>query len=78
MNTERYYDRERLYEEVWAEPVETVAERYGVSGSASGPTCRRLGVPVPRRGYWAKKAHGKAPARSVRRGTEARARRAIT
>lgn len=63
MNTELYYDRETLYEEVWAEPVETVAGRYGVSGVALAKTCRKLQVPLPDRGYWAKKAHGKEPTR---------------
>lgn len=63
MNSERYYDRETLYEEVWAEPVETVAGRYGVSGVALAKTCRKLRVPLPGRGYWAKKAHGKEPIR---------------
>ena len=28
------YKREVLYEEVWAEPVSTVAKRYGVSDVA--------------------------------------------
>lgn len=63
MDVERYYDRKRLYEEVWAEPVETVAGRYGVSGVALAKTCRRLQVPLPGRGYWAKRAHGKEPTR---------------
>jgi hypothetical protein len=57
------YDRERLYEEVWAEPVQTVARRYGVSDVALAKTCRRLSVPLPGRGYWAKKRASKAPER---------------
>lgn len=57
------YDRNVLYEEIWAEPMRDVAVRYGVSGVALGKTCRRLGVPVPGRGHWAKAAAGKAPAR---------------
>ena len=48
------YRRERLYEEVWAEPVEKVAMRYGVSGVALANTCRKLGVPIPPRGHWAR------------------------
>jgi len=48
------YEREKLYQEVWAEPVMTVAKRYGVSGVALAKTCRKLAVPVPPRGYWAK------------------------
>ncbi|MEZ5124919.1 MAG: hypothetical protein R2826_01535 [Thermoleophilia bacterium] len=55
------YERDRLYEEVWAEPVVKVAERYGVSDVALAKTCRKLTVPLPPRGYWAKKQAGSAP-----------------
>lgn len=48
------YEREKLYEEVWAEPVSVVARRYGVSDVAIHKTCKRLSVPVPPRGYWAR------------------------
>ena len=51
--------REQLYEEVWAEPVIKVAERYGVSGVAVAKWCRKLNVPRPGRGYWARKAAGR-------------------
>ncbi len=50
------YDRERLYAEVWAEPTQKVAERYGISDVALAKVCRQLQVPKPSRGYWAKKA----------------------
>src|SRR5665647_3869915 len=53
------YERDKLYEEVWAEPVMKVAERYGVSGVALAKTCRKLNVPLPPRGYWAKIKAGK-------------------
>lgn len=52
------YDRNKLYEEVWHEPVSTVAKRYGVSNIALAKTCRRLNVPLPPRGYWAKVKSG--------------------
>ena len=45
------YNRAKLYEEVWKEPV---AKRYGVSDTALAKACRRLNVPLPPRGYWAK------------------------
>ena len=54
------YDRNVLYEEIWAEPMRDVTKRYGVSDVALAKTCRRLGVPVPGRGYWAKLKAGKA------------------
>jgi hypothetical protein len=52
------YDREELYGQVWDQPMLKVAETYGVSSVALGKTCRKLHVPVPGRGYWAKLAHG--------------------
>jgi hypothetical protein len=52
------YDREELYRQVWDQPMLKVAEAYGVSSVALGKTCRKLHVPVPGRGYWAKLAHG--------------------
>lgn len=50
--------RVSLYEMVWAEPVRTVAARYDISDVALAKICRTLGVPLPGRGYWAKKAAG--------------------
>ena len=51
--------REQLYAEVWAEPATKVAERYGVSDVAIAKWCRRMNVPRPGRGYWARKAAGR-------------------
>lgn len=39
-----------------------LAKDYGMSGGALAKTCRRLGVPVPPPGYWAKLQHGKTVA----------------
>jgi hypothetical protein len=55
---ETTYKRDTLYEEVWSEPMTTVALRYGVSSVALAKMCRRLNVPMPGRGYWAKKVAG--------------------
>ncbi len=51
--------REILYEQVWTTPMMRLAKDYGVSGNALAKTCRKLGVPVPPRGYWTKLQHGK-------------------
>jgi hypothetical protein len=53
------YERAKLYEEVWKEAVTTVAKRYGVSDVALRKICRKLAVPLPPLGYWAKLAAGK-------------------
>jgi hypothetical protein len=55
------YEREKLYEEVWKEPVLVVANRYGVSNVALAKACRKLAVPLPPRGYWAKVQAGRKP-----------------
>lgn len=52
------YDRAALYEQVWSQPVLTVAKTYGVSGVRLGKVCRLLHVPVPPRGYWARVRSG--------------------
>jgi hypothetical protein len=52
------WDREELYAEVWDKPLTSLVAKYGVSAVAIGKTCRKLQVPLPGRGYWAKKAHG--------------------
>jgi putative intracellular protease/amidase len=55
--------REALFDLVWAEPIVAVAKRFKVSGSYLARVCSRLNVPRPARGYWAKLAVEKAPAR---------------
>jgi hypothetical protein len=53
--------REKLYEEVWAEPMTTVAKRYDVSSSFLARVCEQLNVPRPGRGYWQQLQFGRAP-----------------
>lgn len=50
--------REELYEQVWETPLVRLAVQYGVSNVALGKTCRRLNIPLPGRGYWARVAAG--------------------
>lgn len=54
------YDRAKLLEEVWAEPVQIVAKRYGLSDVGLKKLCSRLLIPTPPRGYWAKRKAGRA------------------
>ncbi|WP_310569333.1 hypothetical protein [Gemmatimonas sp.] len=51
--------REELYARVWAEPMQRVAASIGISDVALKKRCTKLFIPVPPRGYWAKKAAGK-------------------
>lgn len=51
--------REQLYDLVWSEPMRRLAKQIGVSDVAIAKHCRKLGVPVPERGYWNKLQAGK-------------------
>ncbi len=57
----RTYEREKLYKEVWVEPMTTVAKRYGISDVALRKHCKKLGIPTPPNGYWAKVQAGQKP-----------------
>lgn len=47
-------ERQELYDEVWAEPVSIVAQRYGISDVGLAKVCKKHRIPLPGRGYWAK------------------------
>lgn len=51
--------RDQLHKEIWAEPMTTVAGRYGISDVALGKICLKHRIPTPPRGYWAKLVAGK-------------------
>src|SRR5690554_6166693 len=51
-------EREQLYEEVWSNPITVVAEKYGVSDTTIRKRLKRLAIPIPPRGYWAKIKNG--------------------
>jgi hypothetical protein len=56
--SEGIWNREELYEKVWTKPVTKVAKEYGYSDVAIAKICRKLKVPLPGRGYWAKITNG--------------------
>lgn len=51
--------REELFKQVWERPMTKVAAEYGISDVALKKICDKHLIPVPGRGYWAKKAAGK-------------------
>jgi hypothetical protein len=53
------WNRDELYAEVWEQPLVKLAPKYGISAVALGKVCRKLQIPIPGRGYWAKKEFGK-------------------
>jgi hypothetical protein len=52
------FQRESLYQEVWAAPMRTVAKRYGISDVGLKKICIKLNIPLPGAGFWIKVEHG--------------------
>lgn len=52
--------REKLYEEIWTEPITKVSKRHGVSDSYLIRILKNLNIPRPPRGYWAMAAGNRA------------------
>src|SRR5207302_8687484 len=48
----------QIYDLVWTESVRSVARRHGISDVALAKACRKMRIPIPRRGYWARVAAG--------------------
>lgn len=48
--------KKELYELAWSKPMTTLAKEYGFSDGGFAKICRRNQIPIPPRGYWAKKA----------------------
>lgn len=55
--------RKALFAQVWVRPATEVARALGISDVALGKLCRRLQVPKPPRGYWARVKAGQIPRR---------------
>ena len=53
--------REELFALVWERPATQVALDLGISDVALGKLCRKLQVPKPPRGYWARVESGQTP-----------------
>ena len=51
-------ERADLYERIWTSPIQTVAKELGISDVALAKICKKLNVPRPPRGHWAKVRHG--------------------
>lgn len=60
----RKYSRETLYSEAWEQPMKVLCLKYKISDVVLAKVCKKLLVPLPGRGYWAKKSAGhKVPKR---------------
>ncbi len=52
-------NRAELYEQVWSLPITRLAAKYGLSDNGLRKICRKLNIPTPPIGYWARLQHGK-------------------
>jgi hypothetical protein len=52
------FTRRQLYDRVWADPITVVAKTVQISDVGLAKACRRGAVPLPPRGYWAKRQAG--------------------
>jgi hypothetical protein len=52
------WSRVELYNEVWDQPLVKLSRKYGISDVRLGKVCRKLKIPHPGRGYWAKRKAG--------------------
>lgn len=59
----RTLTREEMYELVWSKPMLEVAKDFGISDVALAKRCKRLSIPVPGRGHWARVEAGQKPSR---------------
>ena len=50
--------RDELHDLVWSVPMQCLAKSFGISDVALAKHCRKANVPVPPRGWWARKEAG--------------------
>lgn len=50
--------REQLYDHVWSQPIQRLAQQFGLSDVGLAKLCRRHQDPIPGRGYWRRKETG--------------------
>ena len=56
------WNRVELYNEVWNQPLVKLSGKYGISDVRLGKVCRKLKIPHPGRGYWARRSVGQTVA----------------
>ncbi|HTV63630.1 MAG TPA: hypothetical protein VMH30_13775 [Verrucomicrobiae bacterium] len=58
------YSRQELYDLVWSTPARKLAPDFDISDVAIAKRCKKLNVPRPSPGYWAKVAAGQTPSKT--------------
>lgn len=59
------FQRSALYEEVWSEPLVALAKKYGLSDNGLRKICKKMNIPLPSAGHWAKIAAGQQIQRTL-------------
>jgi hypothetical protein len=54
------FERGQLYEEVWSAPLSRLGPKYGLSDNGLRKVCKAMDIPLPERGYWARRAAGQS------------------
>lgn len=69
-------EREALYEQVWSTPMSRLASEYQMSDVGLAKICKKMQIPRPGRGYWAKVQNGakvkRQPLRKLTKNGESR------
>jgi len=52
--------REELYNMVWSTPMLTLSKKYSISDVGLRKMCKRMNIPLPKGGHWAKLRWGKS------------------
>lgn len=60
--------REDLYELVWSKPMRELAKDFGISDVTLAKHCRSLAIPIPGRGYWARRRRTDVSPRAAKEG----------
>jgi hypothetical protein len=58
---DQYYDREKLYKEIWETTMIALCKQYGITHAVLIEVCKKLDIPRPHVGYWIQKECGKSP-----------------
>lgn len=53
--------RERLYQAIWKEPIENLAQNLNISETKLKEICKYLNIPIPNKKYWTALRTGKNP-----------------
>jgi hypothetical protein len=53
------FTRQSLYDLAWSQPIQNLAKSFSLSDRGLAKICVAANIPVPARGYWAKKQAGK-------------------